>query len=117
MSDVERRGEVALRVSNALAALYRERYGRGPTTARTIIQDSYAIGFLSDIYTPFERTLIEAGRHDVVRQTRTAFQAAIRDDFIRVVEEATGRTVVAFLSQIHFDPDLAVETFVLADPA
>jgi hypothetical protein len=34
-----------------------------------------------------------------------------------VVEEATGRTVVAFLSQIHFDPDLAVETFVLADPA
>ncbi len=30
-----------------------------------------------------------------------------------MVEEATGREVIAYMSQIHEDPDLAVEIFVL----
>jgi hypothetical protein len=37
-----------------------------------------------------------------------------------VVEEATGRKVIAYMSQIHQNPDLAVEIFVLeplANPA
>jgi uncharacterized protein YbcI len=33
--------------------------------------------------------------------------------FREAVEEATGRTVVAFMSQVHFDPDMAAEVFVL----
>jgi uncharacterized protein YbcI len=30
-----------------------------------------------------------------------------------VVETATGRKVIAYMSQIHSDPDIAVEIFVL----
>jgi uncharacterized protein YbcI len=33
--------------------------------------------------------------------------------FSDAVEELTGREVVGFLSQVHVDPDLAVETFIL----
>ena len=33
--------------------------------------------------------------------------------FTSVVEEATGRKVIAYMSQIHQEPDLAVELFVL----
>jgi uncharacterized protein YbcI len=29
------------------------------------------------------------------------------------VEEILGRKVIAFMSQVHFDPDLAAEVFVL----
>jgi len=36
----------------------------------------------------------------------------MRDDLIAVVEELTGRRVIAFLSDNHMDPDIAVETFV-----
>lgn len=36
--------------------------------------------------------------------TRAAFTAA--------VEEITGRKVIAFMSQVHFDPDMAAEIFV-----
>jgi hypothetical protein len=44
---------------------------------------------------------------------RRSFQQAMEDEFRRVVEEATGRTVIAYMSSINVDPDLAVELFVL----
>lgn len=34
-----------------------------------------------------------------------------------LVAEATGRTVIAFMSQVHFDPDMGAEIFVLAPEA
>jgi hypothetical protein len=37
----------------------------------------------------------------------------MEEDFSRVVEEATGRRVIAYMSSIHIEPDLAVEIFVL----
>jgi hypothetical protein len=35
-------------------------------------------------------------------------------DCIAAVEDLTGRTVIAFMSANHIDPDLAAEPFVLA---
>jgi uncharacterized protein YbcI len=100
-------------ISNAITRLHREHYGRGATTSRTIIQRNDVVCFLDDIYTPVERTLIEAGRREAVRDTRGLFQDAMRTKFSEAVEEATGRRVVAFMSQVHFDPDMAAEVFVL----
>jgi uncharacterized protein YbcI len=100
-------------ISNAITRLHRDHYGRGATAARTIIQRNYVVCFLEDIYTPVERTLIDAGRTDTVRETRNTFQDAMGPKFREAVEEATGRTVVAFMSQVHFDPDMAAEVFVL----
>ena len=73
----------------------------------------YVICFMEDIYTPVERTLIEAGRFPAVQETRGAFQEAMRENFTAAVEELTGRKVIGFLSQVHVDPDLSVETFIL----
>ncbi len=44
-------------------------------------------------------------------------QSTLADDAISLVEELTGRTVVAFMSNNHIDPDLGVETFVLTPVA
>ena len=44
---------------------------------------------------------------------RRSFQQAMEAEFRRIVEEATGRKVIAYMSSIHVDPDLAVELFVL----
>jgi uncharacterized protein YbcI len=76
----------------------------------------YVICFLEDIYTPLERTLIDAGRFDVVQETHHAFQAVMREKFTNAVEKLVKRKVIGFLSQVHVDPDLAVETFIL-EPA
>lgn len=108
------RGKISATVSNAIAGIHREHYGRGASRARTVMGEDYVICFLEGIYTPVEKTLIDAGRFDAVRETREAFQETMRENFCAAVEQATGRKVVGFLSQVHVDPDLAVETFILA---
>lgn len=103
----------ALAIGNEITRLHREHYGRGATTTRTIFQRHYVAAFLEDIYTPVERTLIADGQQEGVKQTRQLFQMAMTERFIAAVEEITGRRVTAFMSQVHFDPDMAAEIFVL----
>ncbi len=107
------RARQATAVGNAITKLHREYYGRGATTTRTLYQRNFVIAFLEDIYTPLERTLIDAGQHEDVRHTRPVFQDAMGRRFSDAVEEITGRKVVQFMSQDSFDPDMAAEIFVL----
>jgi uncharacterized protein YbcI len=85
------RGRVASAISSAIAGLHRERYGRGATRTRTVMGSDYVIVFLDDDYTPVERTLINAGRFDAVKETRSAFQATIREKFSEAVERLSAR--------------------------
>jgi uncharacterized protein YbcI len=116
-SQVSERGRQSAAISNAITRLHREHYGRGATTTKTIMQRNFVVCFLEDIYTPVERTLIESDRKDAVRETRNIFQDAMSGRFIEAVETATGRHVVAFMSQVTFDPDMAAEVFVLEPEA
>jgi uncharacterized protein YbcI len=107
-------GRQASAVSTAISRLHRDHYGRGATTSRTVIQGDYVIAFLEDIYTPLEKTLIKDGKQEAVRETRQLFQQAMRPQFTAAIEQITGRSVIAFMSQNHFDPDMAAEIFILA---
>jgi uncharacterized protein YbcI len=116
------RGKLAAAISNAIVGLHRDHYGRGANRTRTVMGSDYVIVFLEDVYTQVEKTLIDAGRFDAVRETRSAFQDTMREKFSAAVEELVGRKVIGFLSQVHVDPDLSVETFILepreeAEPA
>jgi uncharacterized protein YbcI len=113
MYQVTEQGRQAAAVGTAITRLHREHYGRGATSTRTVMQRDYVVVFLDDIYTPVERTLIDAGSEETVRQTRHAFQMAMSDAFTDAVETIVGRKVIAFMSQVHFAPDMAVEAFVL----
>jgi uncharacterized protein YbcI len=107
----------AAAAADAIVRLHRDHYGRGASSARSVYQGNYLVVFLEDIYTPVERTLINAGDHAVVRETRTAFQLAMRNPFSEAVEAVTGRKVVQFMSQVSFEPDMAAEIFILAAEA
>jgi uncharacterized protein YbcI len=111
--DADERRKQAQALSNAMTKLHRDYYGRGPGAVRTVIGHDHAMCILEDIYTPVERTLIDAGRFEAVRETRSAFQDTMQERFTSEVEQLVGRKVVGFLSQVHVDPDLAVETFIL----
>ena len=102
-----------LAIANAITKLHRLHYGRGAASARTIMGRDHIVVFLEDIYTTVERTLIEAGHFDQVRETRATFQQTMRGEFSAAVEEITGRKVVGFMSEVHMDPDVAAEIFVL----
>jgi uncharacterized protein YbcI len=64
-------------------------------------------------FTTVDRTLLDTGQEESVHQIRRSFQQAMDAEFRRVIEEATDRKVLAYMSSIHADPDLAVELFVL----
>jgi uncharacterized protein YbcI len=113
-TEYSERSRQATAVGNAITRLHRDRYGRGATTTRTLFQGNRIIVFLEDIYTPAERTLIDAGEWEQVKATRQSFQMAMRSPFTEAVEEITGRKVIAFMSQVHRDPDMAAEIFVLS---
>jgi uncharacterized protein YbcI len=107
-------GPRAAAISNAMVQLLHEYTGRGPTRARTTIGDDVIVCVLADTLTKSERKLVDAGEGDLVLEQRATFQRLMREEAIAAIENASGRGVTAFMSNNHIDPDLAVETFVLA---
>lgn len=57
--------------------------------------------------------LLAAGQQAVVRSYRGRFEEAMADTTVKAVEEILGRTVLTYHSQILFDPERAIEIFVL----
>jgi len=106
-------GEVLARISTGLVQLHSRFYGKGPTKAKSHMVNDTVISILRGGFTTVERTLIDQGNVDAVYEMRRSFQGVMEDQFTAVVEEATGRKVIAYMSQIHENPDLAVEIFVL----
>jgi uncharacterized protein YbcI len=100
-------------ISTSLVQLHSRYYGKGPTKAKTHLVDDTLVSILQGGFTRVERTLLDTGEVDSVYQMRRSFQLAMEKEFRQVVEEAIGRKVIAYMSSIHVDPDLAVEIFVL----
>jgi uncharacterized protein YbcI len=107
------RGENLARISTGLVQLHSRYYGKGPTKAKTHMVNDTVICILRGGFTTVERTLIDQGKVDAVYDMRRSFQTVMEEQFTAIVENATGRRVIAYMSQIHQNPDLAVEIFVL----
>jgi len=103
-------------LSNAMVAQHREHFGRGPAAARAFTADGLAVCVLTDVYTRVEQTLIEAGRLDHVRATRLLHHQTMEKEYMAAAEVALGRRVIALMSAMHAEPDVAVEVFLLGEP-
>src|SRR3954469_6119241 len=103
-------------ISNEAVGVLREYTGRGPTKAKTMINEDVVTVLLADTLTKGERRLAENGHAERILGLRHVFQQVMREDLIAIVERHLERKVIAFMSQNHIDPDLAVEVFVL-EPA
>ena len=111
----EPRVNVLMEVSSAMIRLFKEQFGRGPTSARTHWAGPDALTcILEDTLTPAERNLVKLGEHQRLRDTRLYFQYASVAEFCRPVERITGRTVRAFHSSTDTEAGgQSVEVFVL----
>jgi uncharacterized protein YbcI len=99
-------------VSREIVRLYARYYGRGPTKAKTVWRDEVLVCVLGEVFTRGEEVLVEAGHFDQVRTNRQAFQDAIEPLLRQMIEEATGRRVQSFLSQVSPE-GIASAVFVL----
>ncbi|HEY4996614.1 MAG TPA: Na-translocating system protein MpsC family protein [Solirubrobacteraceae bacterium] len=107
-------GAALAAISRRIVGLLKEHYGKGPTQARTYYSGELVVVLLSGGFTQAERTLIEDGRTRAVMELRAQLQEVMNDRFRQVIEEELQRSVLAFMSAAHYDPDYNAEVFVLA---
>ena len=101
-------------ISDGLVALLKEFYGRGPTRAKSYFEDDLVVCVLRGGFSRVEQTLLEGGRGLAVIRQRMEFQDLMRERFEAVIENATGRPVIGYMSGNQQDPDIMCEVFILA---
>ncbi|MFL5859223.1 MAG: Na-translocating system protein MpsC family protein [Solirubrobacteraceae bacterium] len=107
-------GTLLAAISTGIVGLLREHYGRGPMRAKTYALDDIIVVVLRGSgFTPLEQTIMDSGEPERVVAMREDFQRVMRDRYTTMIQELTGRNVVAFLSQAHVDPDITIEIFFI----
>jgi uncharacterized protein YbcI len=109
-------GEMLSAISNSIVSLLREHYGRGPTRAKTYVLDDLLVCVMRNGFTAIEHTMMEGGQPQRVVELRQDFQVLMEDVYRKEIERLTGGKVIAFLSQVHIDPDLTIEMFLMDRP-
>ena len=110
-------GKLLAEITNRIVSLVREHYGRGPIKAKTYVLDNLIVCVLTDCgFTAIERTMMEGREPERVLEMRRDFQRMMKIRYSAMIEELTGRKVLAFLSQAHVEPDLTVEMFLMDGP-
>jgi uncharacterized protein YbcI len=105
-------GNTLQAVSNAMVQLHKEQLGRGPTNARTYFAGpDTLVCILDDSLLPAERTMVEMGEQQRVRESRMFLQVASQEEFIEAVERLVSRKVRAFASSIDPDKGVVFEVF------
>ena len=105
-------GAIVSRISREVVGIHSQFYGRGPTKAKTIWRHDVIVVILEEIFNRAEEVLVDAHRFDQGRSHRQAFSDHVEPLFRNVVEQATGRGVRAFFSQVT-EEGMAAEVFVL----
>jgi uncharacterized protein YbcI len=108
------RGDVLTAISDGMVALLKEFYGHGPTRTKSYYEDDLVVCVLRGGFSRVEQTLLEGGRGAAVIQQRMEFQELMRHRFEEVIEHATGRKVIGFMSGNQQHPDMMCEVFILA---
>jgi len=99
-------------VSNAMVALHKEQFGRGPTRARShFAGEDTLVCVLEGALLPAEQALVEMNQQVRVQEARLFFQMATRGKFVDAVEEIVGRKVIAFSSATDADATVVWELY------
>lgn len=110
-------GHLLSAISNAIVAMLREHYGRGPMRAKTYAIDDIIVCVLRDSgYSAIEKTMMDSGEPERVVEMREDFQRVMAQRYKDMIQQLTGRTVVAFISQAHVEPDITLEVFFVDGP-
>jgi uncharacterized protein YbcI len=110
--EVQRGESLLARISTQVVQTFKEYYGKGPTSAKSYMFDDLLFVVMRGGLNASEKFLLEKDEVDVVRQYRQTFENRMNEILSEKIEELTGRKVVAFNSQILFDPDISIEIFV-----
>jgi uncharacterized protein YbcI len=113
MDRVERT-QVEDQIAREILEVHESTYGVGAKETHVHIVGDFVLVALDVELTRAEETLLVADRTEAVTGIRESFQKVIGATFCAIVERATGRRVVSFISQMNVDPLYSIELFRLA---
>ena len=116
-ADQERGQGLLAQISNEMVRAQKEFFGKGPTQAKSYMLDDLLLIVMRGGLTTAEKTMLEFGQADQVRQFRQLFENEMTERLTAMIERLTGRNVVNYQSQVMFDPDIVVEMFVFDSTA
>jgi uncharacterized protein YbcI len=108
-------GELNSALTNELVGVHAGYLGHGPKTASTFYRGNVVVTVMHDVLTKAEKILAQTGRHGDVSEARGIYHKEMETDLRAVVERLTGRKVLAFLTAIQIEPDVAAAIFILDD--
>ena len=104
-------------ISNEMVRAQKQFFGKGPTEAKSYILDDLLIIVMRGGMTTAEKTMLEFGQQDQVRQFRQLFENEMTERLTDMIERLTERKVLTYQSQVMFDPDIVIEMFVFDSAA
>jgi uncharacterized protein YbcI len=109
---IERGDSLLRQISREIVHTQKVAFGKGPTHSKAYMFDDMLLVVMRDGLTPAEKTMLEFGQADLVRNFRQQFENEMTSRLIGVIERLTERKVLTYQSQVMFDPDVIVEMFV-----
>jgi uncharacterized protein YbcI len=110
-------GELNAAITRELVRIHTSAIGRGPRKSYSFHSGDTLLTVMLGVLTRAEQTLVSYKESEAVLAMRRLSQRAMAEEMKAVVARLTGRDVLAFMSDNHIDPDMAVQVFILAPPA
>ena len=107
-------GDTARAISTQIVALVREHTGRAPTKAKAIISPDLVVVSLADWPHDSRATRRRRGPQRTHHAHARGLASGDGSRSQAIVEELTHKSVTAYLTAQHHDPDLAILVFYLA---
>ena len=107
----ERGGDMLSRISTEMVRAQKKYFGKGPTSAKSYMLDDFLLIVMRENRTAAEKTMVDFGREDLVREFRQEFENEMTAKLEGMIEELTGRKILGYQSQIIIEPDVVIEIF------
>jgi uncharacterized protein YbcI len=101
-------GAAATAICNAVVGALKRVCGKGPTKVKAYSLDDHVAVVAQDMLTTLERTLVQSGHEQLVRQARRVLADEVAKECRAAIEQATGQSVVGWQSQVDPCADRAV---------
>jgi uncharacterized protein YbcI len=106
-------GPAAMAICNAITAALKRSSGKGPTKVKAYSTHDHLTVVVQDMLTTLERTLVQDGHGQLVSEARQALTGRLADECRATIEQATGRRVAGWQTEVDPSADHAITVIQL----
>jgi uncharacterized protein YbcI len=100
-------GPTAMAICNAITRALKHSCGKGPTKVKAYTMHDRVAVVVEDMLTTLERTLVQNGHEQLVSEARQVLVGRAAEECRATIEQATGRRVVGWRTEVNPSADSA----------